>query len=547
MISRALFGLAILAFAAFPATASAYTIETPVTDGCHEKIAAEGLREVRTLAPPLAGFDPDDGPLVDDVPFTVPEDMRDIGATTFLLGIRDNDLKDLAATALDELAEATADPATQREHCLRTEGQIEPNGSQAAIADCRAFVKSKLLSALDGLGPDGKPDQSLRDELEVTLALRGKYTARVPRFYLRMGQAIHALQDSYTHTFRDPEQKKITVVLDWIHFAENTLDESVDGPPHLTELDRCDDPDDLRAKRHRRAVEATAGALRIALDPKLDRAGKSAAFDALLDEHLGYSAGCTAANDWCHAAENEYRPGACGCSTPGSGSTTRAGWVLGMIVATLVLRRRRTLLALGMLVGLGREAHAQQSSALPEAPEHEAKGPIAAVKGESEAAQPGTRDPKGSIFAHAAFGASYDKPAMAMSIGGKYQFSRSWMLGLDAEWNPWIRTTPTTVRAGTGNLYASLVRRYQLAYEPVNLRTTAALGASMLLIDLPGARKNSFGPMVGVSFLGLEWKLARGCYLVVDPTYIIYTVPHVTGTPLGYLQYRFQVGLELGG
>jgi hypothetical protein len=543
MLTRALFGLAILVVAG---RANAYTIETPVTAGCHEDIAAAGLREVRAIAPPLAGTDPDDGPLVDDVPFTVPPDMRDIGGTTFLLGIRDNDLKDLAATALDQLAEATADPATQREHCLRTTGQSEPNGSAAAVADCRAFVKEKLLSALEGLGPDGKPDQTLRDELEVTLALRGKYTVRVPRFYLRMGQAVHALQDSYTHTFRDPSQKKITVVLDWIHYAEGTIDETVDGPPHMSELDRCDDPDELRAERHRRAIAATASALRIALDPKLDRAGKSAAFDALLDEHLGYSAGCTAANDWCHAAENDYRTGACGCSAPGS-STTAGGALAGLLVLAAVVGRRRMLPAVGLVLEFGGTARAQQSSSLPEAPEHTAQGPIAAVKGESQAAQPGTRDPAGSIFAHAAFGASYDKPALAMVLGGKYQFAHSWMVGFDAEWNPWIRTTPTTLRAGTGNLYGSLVRRYQLAYEAVNFRTTVALGVSTLLINLPGARRYSIGPMVGVSFLGVEWKLARGFFLVVDPTYIVYTVPHVTGTPLSSLQYRFQVGLEFGG
>jgi len=81
----------------------------------------------------------------------------------------------------------------------------------------------------------------------------------------------------------------------------------------------------------------------------------------------------------------------------------------------------------------------------------------------------------------------------------------------------------------------------------VNLRTTAALGISTLLIDLPGAEKWSAGPLVGVSFLGVEWKIAPGYFLVVDPTYLVFAMPHLTGVPLGYYQYRFQVGIEFGG
>jgi len=72
-------------------------------------------------------------------------------------------------------------------------------------------------------------------------------------------------------------------------------------------------------------------------------------------------------------------------------------------------------------------------------------------------------------------------------------------------------------------------------------------GNSVLLTDLVGAPAGSTGPFLGLSFLGVEWKYAPGFYLTIDPTYIAFPIPHVTGAPFGYLQYRFLVGLEFGG
>jgi hypothetical protein len=160
-------------------------------------------------------------------------------------------------------------------------------------------------------------------------------------------------------------------------------------------------------------------------------------------------------------------------------------------------------------------------------------------------AQLGTFDAGGTFFGHLGFGASYDRPAIAGTLGAKLQLSPGWMVGLDAEWNPWISLDTKKIRNGVFNVYASVVRRYQMRYEAVNLRTTAGIGASALLFDLYGARSGSVGPFLGVSVLGIEWKLAKNWYFVFDPAYIAFTVPHVTGVPLGYLQYRVVAGLDV--
>jgi len=153
----------------------------------------------------------------------------------------------------------------------------------------------------------------------------------------------------------------------------------------------------------------------------------------------------------------------------------------------------------------------------------------------------------GAFFGRLAVGASYDNAALSGGLGIRYQFSRNWMLGLDGEWNPYIATSPGKIRSGSANAYLSIVRRFQLRWETVNIRSTASVGGSMLLFDLVGADKYSVGPYFGISFLGAEIKAARGFYVTIDPTYIAIPIPSVTGVPFMYAQYRFMVGIEFGG
>jgi len=123
--------------------------------------------------------------------------------------------------------------------------------------------------------------------------------------------------------------------------------------------------------------------------------------------------------------------------------------------------------------------------------------------------------------------------------------SKHWSFGLDGEWNPWLALNGTTARAGAVNVFASAMLRFPLAYENFNLRTTVSLGASYLLSNLYGAPSGSFGPYAGVSFLGVEWKLSRTFFFVINPLNIAVPVPQIKGVPLSYPQYRFTLGIEV--
>src|SRR5512133_243535 len=222
---------------AIPRATNAYTVSTILTEGCHERLTTDALRAVRSdplLAAPIA-VTRDEQALIDDLEFTPPSDMKDLGGVTLLVGARDNDVKGRASDDLTQMAWVHGNPNNQDEHCLRSEAQDEPGGSAAAVAACRAFIRGRILEALDGLDAGGVPDPSKRTSLPLHLALRGGVDASLPTYYVRMGQAIHAVEDSFTHTYRTADQLQITVALNWIDESNGTYKQSRDGPAHASE------------------------------------------------------------------------------------------------------------------------------------------------------------------------------------------------------------------------------------------------------------------------------------------------------------------------
>jgi hypothetical protein len=339
--AAALVGSAIVAIAR---PSPAFTYESAVSDGCHEAIAAAALRGVRAsgLAPAIEAT-ADERALIDDLPFALPGDVDDLGGATLLLAVRDNDLKGRHPTDTDQLALVHGDPAFQREHCLRAPSHDEPSGSRAALDDCVAFLRATARGALRGLDAEGRPDPTDRVHLTVWLAFRGEATPELPRFYVRMGQALHTLEDAFTHTIRSPDATRVRVVLNWIDSVQGDLDEARDGPPHMRELDRCDDPDALRTRRRELATEASRALLVAALEG-FDDADREAAIDAVLAKYLGFEEGCTYDNGWCDAPELAYRDATCGCRYVGA--ERDGGWaaaLAGACAATIARRRRRRL------------------------------------------------------------------------------------------------------------------------------------------------------------------------------------------------------------
>jgi hypothetical protein len=541
--------------------ADAYTISSAITAGCHEKITTDALRAVRlelASAAPLPA-DRNERALIDDLEFTPAGDMTDLGGATLLVGVRDNDLKGRDSMALSQLALVHGDPSAQREHCLRNSHEKEPGGSATAVLDCRAFIRERITQALVGLDAAGTPDLAQRTSLPLYLSLRHSVDALLPTYYVRIGQAIHAIEDSFTHTYRTPDSMQITVVMDWVDEANGNLVEATDGPPHSSELDRCDDPDDLRQRRRELATEAATAVLRTTLDPNQTNDQKMAAVEVILDKYLSYSPGCTFDNNWCQASERQYGNGQFSCSMGGP-ERRASGWGWGILVGLFALAgrarwRHGKKAVIGMTILwfttlLPSRAFAQPepgrpvSDASAAAAEHKAPPPVTKVVKE-----PGPKDPSQiALGAYLGGSGSVNNPAVAVALGARLRFSTHWTFGLDAEWNPWISVNgASTVRAGVFNGYGTVILRMPLAYEQFNLRTTANFGVSRLLIDLYGAPKGSTGIYAGLSPLGLEWKMSRLFFLIINPLNFAMPTPQLKGVPFSYSQYRFTIGLEVYG
>jgi len=532
-------------------SAFAYTISSPLSDGCHEAIATGAFRKVRaelaTAAPlPLTE---DEQAFVDDLPFDHEPDMGDLGGATLLVSVRDNDLKGRAAGDLSSLAEVHGDPSHQNEHCLRSEDDKEPGGSQAAVNACRAFIRQRAMEALAGLDAMGSPDLAQRTTLTIALALRGSIDVPLPTYYVRIGQAIHAVEDSFSHTYRSVDDaRKITVVLNWLDQVNESLVESRDGPPHATALDACDVPDALRTTHRELAIDASAALLRATLDPQNTPDQKMATVDSVLDTYLGYMPGCAFDNHWCDAPESQFKDArACNCTVGQSAGDRRAtSSIMALVLLAFAIRTRRrsaragavamSLAAATVLASSDAQAQAQ---ALPG--DNTSEGHPPAPKKE-----PGPPDPNATAWgASASLAGAVDEAALATGVGGRLRLNKRWTFGVDAEWNPWIAYYGATFRTGVLNGYGTAILLFPLAYENFNLRTTANLGTSYLLMNLYGAPAGSLGLYGGLSFLGLESKVFRTFYLVIDPVKIALPVPHIRGVPLVYPQYRFTVSIEV--
>jgi MYXO-CTERM domain-containing protein len=549
-----------------PGLAHAYTISSLVTTGCHEKITADALHAVRKMGLATAAPLPANGnerALINDLEFLPDADMTDLGGATLLIGVRDNDLKGRDSNDLSQLALVHGDPNAQKEHCLRNAHEKEPGGSATAVADCHDFILERVGKALAGLDATGAPDPTNRTSLPLYLSLRHGVNASLPTYYVRIGQAIHAVEDSFTHTYRTTDGMKITAVLDWVDEANGNLVEATDGPPHATDLDRCDDADVLRGTRHGLATAAATEMLLATLDPSQTNAQKTTAVEAILDKYLSYSnsPACTFDNGWCNAQEHAYGNGpALGCDVGGPEHRASRWMAVTLIGLVALVGRRRRRRGKGAVVGLtiALTATLASSLAFAQAEPGGAGADAPAATAETHAPpppvttpvkEPGPKDPSQTAFgAYLGGSGSLNYEALAATLGARLRISRHWTFGLDAEWNPWIAVNGTTnLRAGAFNGYGTAIFRIPLAYEQFNLRITANLGVSYLLIDLYGAPKGSTGIYAGGSPLGLEWKMSRIFFLIINPLNIAVPTPQLSGVPFSYPQYRATIGLEVYG
>jgi uncharacterized protein (TIGR03382 family) len=565
----------VLALVVAPRAARAWAIGSQINEtGCHEPITAAALRAVRTrfaTAPAIAPSR-DEAAMIADVVFSPPSDfVDDLAGMALLLGVRDNDLKGIDPLSSLDLVQVHGNPETQDEHCIRGPDDDGATGDQRAIDACRAFIHLAASEALDGLDAAGNVDRAHRAELALFVAVRGRITPQLPLFYVRIGAAVHALEDGFPHTYRTADGMRITTVLNWIDLVGGTYDEARDGPGHRAELDRCWDAGDPTIHRnYELATAAATDLLASVLDPGLTRDQKLAQVDAVTARYLAYQPGCSPDNQWCNPPE-AHVTNSLACNA--SGSHALGAWSV-LALAGLFIRRRRSRrgvpggrsrlpwTAVGAAALLAITASAARADDPPPSNPDPAAAPVPATPVTPAGNEPG-RDVKtptptevakvraekqlGSRWGFtASAGASVDRAALVGSIGARYRIREQWLVGLDAGWNPWITTSPMMTHAGVATLAGTLVRRFPMKFDRVNLRSSLHLGVSTLLFDVSGAPKYSTGPYGAVSLLGLDYDLGNAVRIVWDPIEIALPVPLLGQLPLYYEQFRMVIGIQIG-
>lgn len=546
-------------------TAHAFSYESPVSDPCHERLTIEALRAARSRVPALArvvGLSEDDAALIRDLPFVLEEDFRDLAAASLLIGVRDNDLKGLNGIDTTSLALVHGDPDNQREHCLRRPEHDGAEGSFLALEECRGFIRENIRSVVErGLDSAGLPDPSKRTIVDVTLTFSGRVSAQLPIAWVYLGQALHTLQDSFSHTYRTADHRRVTVVLNWVEAIGEDYKLSRDGPVHLTGLDQCEGTDEVLQARRSLAEKVSAELIVAALSPEIAASERLAAVDLVLDEYLTLEAGCSAENRWCDALENKYSVEGCSCN---SASSSRSGWAAVLVLLLLLLRRRAVFLLFFVPSVAFAQPVATSSRACVPGRQIECACPGGA-RGAQVCSDDGSRfglclgcetspaaslDPPADHASRTPFGlhlggsAALDNTALAISVGIRYRTSASWLFGFDGEFNPWGSLESQRFSLGALNFYGVLIRRWEIS-DWVALRTTGRLGASILLTDLVGARQGSTGLFLALSLLGLEFELDDHWTLAIDPADLAVPVPHLRGAPLSYRQYRFTISFQL--
>jgi hypothetical protein len=479
--------LVLLALTAVPSSGLAFTFESAVQQGCHERITRDAARQGAWPDATPPARDDAARALAAAMPFTTGD--ADAWTVAMMVGVRDVDLRGAMVSEMPELAAIHNATVDQDKHCLR---EVEDDGAEGdvhALEACRASILSELALAL---GDADLVDLDATEPVKVGL-WTGTRTVELSRYAFHLGRASHTLQDAFSHAFRGDDDH-VATIFNYVEPALPGYLAARDGVAHLGAWDGCVDADSK--PRVEKATLATA-ALMNALASPGTRAERLQRADAVLNRWLTLSEGCDEANHWCTPA-----PAVLGCSQAGGFP------LLGLVGLVLLVAGRR------------RARHATVA--------------LLAVALVSTAARAEGVDASRNL--HLVVGGSLDRGAGAFGIGGGVALSRRWALSADVEYSPWFDVLTAKASTGTARAYGTVSFAWLLA-DSLSLRSSVELGASVLLADVPGARAGSVGVVLGLALVGFAWQPSPHVLVEVVPD-IMLDVPSLHGVPFVYREYR---------
>jgi len=287
--------------------ANAYNVQTGLTEGCHERITAKAFlafldspawAEVvvpeddtwRNLARPLNRWLLDEGLIQQDLP-----EPQLFVLLSLIVGVRapDTNGRSTSDLATQRSIHANPRPEAQYLHALRAPQDDEPDGSRSAVMGTRASIRQSFS---DAAAAWREPSEAQISTAPVTLDFYDLFPVEVWQPGFLLGEAVHSLQDSFSHSIRSDALgfTKIVHVLNYVDAIYKGFDESRDGIAHSRHLDRCDSAD-LGALREAGDL-ATEDMLGAFIETQ---AGDASALGDLLDQWVTLQEGCSFENDFC--------------------------------------------------------------------------------------------------------------------------------------------------------------------------------------------------------------------------------------------------------
>lgn len=500
--------------------ARAYSLQSGLTTSCHERIMfAAFLTVTADLAPgarvPLPASDTWRKlvrNLVNALPDTVAQ--KDDPAfqlllLSILIGIRAPDTEGHSVSNLNSLRRIHADPSDEGQyaHALRGIGDDGPEGDAAAVAGTRAVILDLMAQGREAL--QHTPEDQIITR-RISLDFYGVVDVDVwaPAYYT--GRAMHALQDSFSHTLRSPDFTRIISVFNYVEAVAGDLEESRDGLAHSDHMDTCGS---ATAPLVAQAELASADLLTAAAEAA--RLDDDAPIVAMLDTWVTYGGGCTISNGYCDSewldeartdATGPYLgPLACG-SRPGAPHAP--AWVF--IVMLVGLGRRR--LALLAILGMPGVGQAQVNLQF---------------------------DTHLSILSDAP-GRSILASTYGLGVRGGWRWER-WGAFAMLERNFWVASEQTAgIHSGVLNTGVG----GEAIFAEGQVRASFAAGVSILREATALHGKGQVGVFSLLRPLGIRWETAPGVFVLLDPVSVAVVSPVVRTPRILMLQYRTHLAVE---
>ncbi|MCP4675178.1 MAG: hypothetical protein GY854_06660 [Deltaproteobacteria bacterium] len=283
----------------------AFSVLSSVSDACHETITYQGGEGIVFDIPMDQGVVPGGEQWKKISRFLLEPMNLDPGEvdsskrfmlTSLIIGSRAPDTDGHSILNLENLHRLHGDPGAigQYAHALRGPDDDYAEGNASAVAGTRQLILELVEEGLSYL--DLPPGEQLI-KAPVYLDFYGRINVDVwaPLYYV--GQAAHALQDSFSHTIRSDQDnlQKVVHVLNYVDAISSDFDEDRDGLAHSDSMDKCfsDDLNEIFVA----SVEATRDLLMAMRDQAND--GDPAATFQVLEKWLTLKAGCTVDNEFC--------------------------------------------------------------------------------------------------------------------------------------------------------------------------------------------------------------------------------------------------------